>query len=235
MKKHCFLDAFSGTYQLCSAYPWDRRENTHGLLHVKSVPFVLGMGDLTFEANGGDATVPEMPRSTFPLASDGEGVLGVASAHLRRQQARGQAHPREATGRRSAGPAPSWRGSAPRSSRSACVRLPRRRLGVGRGGQLRGSRGVDHHRVGDADRRPARRGHARRDRGRELRELRRRDRGVHRREGVYVARDDAARLADVHHAAGRGPRRDGVRGGGRLRPHVAARAVRGAPSRPLRR
>ena len=82
VKKHCFLDAFSGTYQLCSAYPWDRRENTHGLLHVKSVPFVLGMGDLTFEANGGDATVPEMPRSTFPLASDGEGVLGVALTRL---------------------------------------------------------------------------------------------------------------------------------------------------------
>ena len=82
VKKHCFLDAFSGTYQLCSAYPWDRRENTHGLLHVKSVPFVLGMGDLTFEANGGDATVPEMPRSTFPLASDGEGVLGVALTRI---------------------------------------------------------------------------------------------------------------------------------------------------------
>ena len=78
VKKHCYLDAFSGTYQLCSAYPWTRRENTHGLLHVKSVPFVLGAGDLTFEANGGDATVPEMPRSTFPLVSQGEGVLGVA-------------------------------------------------------------------------------------------------------------------------------------------------------------
>ena len=78
VKKHCYLDSFSGTYQLCSAYPWDRRENTHGLLHVKSVPFVLGIGGLTFEANGGDTTVPEMPKSTFPLASDGEGVLGVA-------------------------------------------------------------------------------------------------------------------------------------------------------------
>ena len=78
VKKHCYLSAFSGTYQLCSAYPWDRRENTHGLLHVKSVPFVLGSGGLTFEANGGDATVPDMPKSTFPLTSDGEGTMGVA-------------------------------------------------------------------------------------------------------------------------------------------------------------
>jgi hypothetical protein len=77
VKKHCYLSAFSGTYQLCSAYPWDRREDTHGLLHVKSVPFVLGSGGLTFEANGGDATVPDMPKSTFPLASDGEGTMGV--------------------------------------------------------------------------------------------------------------------------------------------------------------
>jgi hypothetical protein len=36
------------------------------------------MGDLTFEANGGDTTVPDMPTSTFPLASNGEGILGVA-------------------------------------------------------------------------------------------------------------------------------------------------------------
>ena len=82
IKKHCFLDAHAGRYQLCSAYPWDRRNNTHGLLHVQSVPFVLGMGDLTFEANGGDSTVPDMPGSTFPLASNGEGILGVALTRL---------------------------------------------------------------------------------------------------------------------------------------------------------
>ena len=82
IKKHCYLDAFSGRYQLCSAYPWDKRNVTHGLLHVRSVPFVLGMGDLTFEANGGDSTVPDMPRSTFPLASNGEGILGVALTRL---------------------------------------------------------------------------------------------------------------------------------------------------------
>ena len=45
IKKHCYLDAFGGRYQLCSAYPWDKRNVTHGLLHVRSVPFVLGMGD----------------------------------------------------------------------------------------------------------------------------------------------------------------------------------------------
>ena len=82
VKKHCYLDAFSGRYQLCSAYPWNKREMTHGLLHVRSVPFVLGIGDLTFEANGGDSTVPDMPRSTFPLASNGEGILGVALTRL---------------------------------------------------------------------------------------------------------------------------------------------------------
>jgi hypothetical protein len=43
VKKHCYLDAHAGNYQLCSAYPWDKRELTHGLLHVRSVPFVLGM------------------------------------------------------------------------------------------------------------------------------------------------------------------------------------------------
>jgi hypothetical protein len=76
------LDAHAGQYQLCSAYPWDKRNLTHGLLHVRSVPFVLGMGDLSFEANGGDTTVPDMPMSTFPIASNGEGILGVALTRL---------------------------------------------------------------------------------------------------------------------------------------------------------
>ena len=82
VKKHCYLHPHSGVYQLCSAYPWDKRNLTHGLLHVRSVPFVLGIGDLTFEANGGDSTVPDMPKSTFPLASNGEGILGVALTRL---------------------------------------------------------------------------------------------------------------------------------------------------------
>ena len=82
VKKHCYLDPHAGQYQLCSAYPWDKRNMTHGLLHVRSVPFVLGMGALTFEANGGDTTVPEMPMSTFPIASNGEGILGVALTRL---------------------------------------------------------------------------------------------------------------------------------------------------------
>ena len=49
---------------------------------MRSVPFVLGMGDLIFEANGGDTTVPVMPMSTFPLASNGEGILGVSLTRL---------------------------------------------------------------------------------------------------------------------------------------------------------
>ena len=47
VRKHCFFDAHSGVFQLCSAYPWERKELNHVLLHVQSVPFTLGEGDLT--------------------------------------------------------------------------------------------------------------------------------------------------------------------------------------------
>ena len=76
--KHCFLDAFSGDYQLCTAFPWEERGRNHGVLHVRSVPFTLGYGDLTFQANGGDKTVPPMVNSTYPVAVYGEGTLGIA-------------------------------------------------------------------------------------------------------------------------------------------------------------
>ena len=82
VRDHCFLDAYSGKFQLCSAYPWQRRELNHGLLHVQSVPFVLGAGDLSFESNGGDVTVPAMPRGAEPVEVVGEGVLGVALTRL---------------------------------------------------------------------------------------------------------------------------------------------------------
>ncbi|XRA98808.1 EGF-like domain-containing protein [Pycnococcus provasolii] len=80
--KHCFLDSYSGEYQLCSAYPWNERERNHGVLHVRSVPFTLGYGDLTFQSNGGDKTVPVMVNSTYPIAVYGEGTLGVALTRL---------------------------------------------------------------------------------------------------------------------------------------------------------
>ena len=76
--RSCLLDAHSGEYQLCSAYPWPRRNATHGLLHVRSVPFVLGAGDLTWQMNGGDASVPQLPSGTLDMAINGEGALGVA-------------------------------------------------------------------------------------------------------------------------------------------------------------
>jgi hypothetical protein len=75
--RRCLLEAHSGEFQLCSAYPWPRRNATHGLLHVRSVPFVLGAGDLTWQMNGGDATTPQLPRGTLDMAINGEGVLGV--------------------------------------------------------------------------------------------------------------------------------------------------------------
>lgn len=83
VRKDCFLPPNSGRYQLCSAYPLERRELVHGLLHVRSVPFVLGDGDLTFRSNGGEVGVPAMPRATEELAAVGEGSLGVALTRVR--------------------------------------------------------------------------------------------------------------------------------------------------------
>lgn len=83
VRRDCFRPPQSGHFQLCSAYPLERRELTHGLLHVRSVPFVLGDGDLTFRSNGGDVSVPAMPRATLDLAAVGEGSLGVALTRLR--------------------------------------------------------------------------------------------------------------------------------------------------------
>ena len=76
--KACFLSAHSGTYQLCSAYPWARRNSTHGLLHVQSAPFVLGPGELTWQMNGGDDTTPKIPPGTLDMAINGLGSLGVS-------------------------------------------------------------------------------------------------------------------------------------------------------------
>ena len=76
--KACFLSAHSGTYQLCSAYPWARRNSTHGLLHVQSAPFVLGPGELTWQMNGGDDTTPTIPPGTLDMAINGLGALGVS-------------------------------------------------------------------------------------------------------------------------------------------------------------
>ena len=83
IRKHCYLDAHSGAFQLCSAYPWQRKELNHGLLHVQSVPFTLGKGDLTYESNGGDQTVPPMPDPREDMQLRGEGTLGVALTRLR--------------------------------------------------------------------------------------------------------------------------------------------------------
>jgi hypothetical protein len=74
----CLLPAHSGDFQLCSAYPWPRRNATHGLLHVRSGPFVLGPGELTWQMAGGDASTPPLPRGSLDMAINGEGSLGVA-------------------------------------------------------------------------------------------------------------------------------------------------------------
>lgn len=80
--KKCFLEAHSGEYQLCSAYPMDRRESIHGVLRVQSISFALGRGALTFEANGGDKDVPDIPQDPYDMASHGKGALGVALTRI---------------------------------------------------------------------------------------------------------------------------------------------------------
>ena len=82
VRRDCFRPPQSGHFQLCSAYPLERRELTHGLLHVRSVPFVLGDGDLTFRSNGGDVSVPAMPRATLDLAAVGEWVAVSCGARV---------------------------------------------------------------------------------------------------------------------------------------------------------
>jgi len=76
--RNCFLGPHSGLYQLCSAYPWPRRNTTHGLLHVQSAPFVLGAGELSWQMNGGDITTKDLPAGTLDMAINGLGALGVA-------------------------------------------------------------------------------------------------------------------------------------------------------------
>ena len=80
--KTCFLEAHSGDYQLCSAYPTERREDIHGVLQVQSISFALGRGSLFFEANGGDKNVPDIPQDPYPIASHGKGALGVALTRI---------------------------------------------------------------------------------------------------------------------------------------------------------
>ena len=82
VKKTCFLEAHSGEYQLCSAYPMDRSESIHGVLRVQSISFALGRGVLMFEANGGDKDVPDITQDPYDIASHGKGVLGVALTRI---------------------------------------------------------------------------------------------------------------------------------------------------------
>lgn len=80
--KKCFLEAHSGEYQLCSAYPTERSEDIHGVLRVQSISFALGRGALMFEANGGDKNVPDIPQDPYDIASHGKGTVGVALTRI---------------------------------------------------------------------------------------------------------------------------------------------------------
>lgn len=80
--KKCFLEAHSGDYQLCSAYPESKREDTHGVLHVQSISFSLGKGNLMFEANGGDQSVPDIPQDPYIMSAHSKGVLGIALTRI---------------------------------------------------------------------------------------------------------------------------------------------------------
>jgi len=80
--KTCFLEAHSGEYQLCSAYPTSRREDTHGVLTVQSISFSLGAGVLMFEGNGGNADVADIPQNPYDIASHGKGAMGVSLTRI---------------------------------------------------------------------------------------------------------------------------------------------------------
>ena len=80
--KKCFLEAHSGDYQLCSAYPTDRREDVHGVLRVQSISFALGRGSLIFNANGGTKDIPDIPEDPYDVSSHGKGILGVALTRI---------------------------------------------------------------------------------------------------------------------------------------------------------
>ena len=80
VKKHCFLDAFSGTYQLCSASGQAREHARAAARQVRTVCAGHGRLDLRGERRRRDGA--RDAASTFPLASDGEGVLGVALTRI---------------------------------------------------------------------------------------------------------------------------------------------------------